>query len=87
MRSPLHLKKLLSQYMVNVTNSGNMDAVDVVLGFLAPPGAGENGVPLQVLFGAASASAERSVVKLPALVLLISKCTPVLQVSNVCSSR
>ena len=28
-----------------------MDAGDVVLGFLAPPGAGKDGVPLQTLFG------------------------------------
>merc|ERR1712113_695140 len=39
------------QYAVNVTNTGGMDADDVVLGFLSPPGAGENGVPLKVLFG------------------------------------
>jgi len=28
-----------------------VDADDVVLGFMTPPGAGENGVPLQTLFG------------------------------------
>merc|ERR1712232_46271 len=28
-----------------------MDADDVVLGFLVPPGAGQNGVPLKSLFG------------------------------------
>ena len=28
-----------------------MDADDVVLGFLTPPGAGKDGVPLQTLFG------------------------------------
>merc|ERR1711948_136794 len=39
------------QYAVNVTNTGGMDADDVVLGFLTPPGAGSNGVPLKVLFG------------------------------------
>lgn len=39
------------KYTVNVTNTGNMDADDVVLGFLKPPQAGINGVPLQVLFG------------------------------------
>jgi len=39
------------QYAVNVTNTGAMDADDVVLGFLKPPGAGEDGVPLQSLFG------------------------------------
>ena len=41
----------LVAYMVNVTNTGKMDADDVVLGFLVPPGAGQNGVPLQTLFG------------------------------------
>jgi hypothetical protein len=39
------------QYVVNVTNTGNMDADDVVLGFIAPPGAGTNGLPLRTLFG------------------------------------
>lgn len=38
-------------YAVNVTNTGGVDADDVVLGFMTPPGAGSNGVPLQVLFG------------------------------------
>lgn len=38
-------------YTINVTNTGAVDADDVVLGFLVPPGAGENGVPLQQLFG------------------------------------
>ena len=28
-----------------------MDADDAVLGFLKPPGGGQNGVPLQTLFG------------------------------------
>ena len=41
----------LADYMVEVKNTGDMDADDVVLGFLVPPGAGENGVPLQTLFG------------------------------------
>lgn len=41
----------LVNYMVNVTNSGEMDADDVVLGFLVPPNAGKDGVPLQTLFG------------------------------------
>eukprot|EP00935_MAST-01C_sp_MAST-1C-sp1_P002246 g2246.t1 len=41
----------LVQYAVNVTNSGSIDADDVVLGFLKPPGAGTGGVPLQTLFG------------------------------------
>lgn len=39
------------QYMVNVTNTGAVDADDVVLGFISPPGAGTNGLPLQTLFG------------------------------------
>jgi hypothetical protein len=38
-------------YFVKVTNTGSLDADDVVLGFLTPPGAGENGVPLKYLFG------------------------------------
>ena len=38
-------------YVVNVSNIGSIDADDVVLGFLVPPGAGSNGVPLQTLFG------------------------------------
>ena len=47
----LKASKPLVNYWVNVTNTGKMDADDVVLGFLKPPGAGENGVPLQTLFG------------------------------------
>merc|ERR1719379_957074 len=39
------------QYVVNVSNIGNKDSDDVVLGFLTPPGAGTNGIPLKVLFG------------------------------------
>ena len=35
---------------VQVTNTGSVDADDVVLGFLEPPGAGDKGVPLQTLF-------------------------------------
>jgi len=38
-------------YIVDVTNTGEMDADEVVLGFVVPPGAGENGVPLKSLFG------------------------------------
>ena len=38
-------------YTVKVTNSGDIDADDVVLGFVHPPGAGKNGVPLKSLFG------------------------------------
>lgn len=41
----------LVDYWVDVTNTGKVDSDDVVLGFLVPPGAGENGVPLQTLFG------------------------------------
>ena len=41
----------LVNYEVKVTNTGTVDADDVVLGFLVPPGAGVNGVPLQTLFG------------------------------------
>ena len=42
---------LVASYAVNVTNTGNVDSDDVVLGFLVPPGAGSGGVPLQELFG------------------------------------
>lgn len=38
-------------YAVNVTNVGSVDSDDVVLGFLTPPGAGKEGVPLSTLFG------------------------------------
>jgi len=41
----------LAKYQVNVTNTGNYDADDVVLGFIVPPNAGMDGVPLQSLFG------------------------------------
>jgi pre-mRNA-splicing factor SYF2/beta-D-xylosidase 4 len=41
----------LVSYFLNVSNTGKVDSDDVVLGFLVPPGAGENGVPLQTLFG------------------------------------
>jgi hypothetical protein len=40
----------LVAYSVNVTNTGTMDADDAVLGFLVPPGAGVDGVPLQQLY-------------------------------------
>jgi hypothetical protein len=43
--------KATVEFSVNVTNSGTKDSDDVVLGFLTPPGAGQNGVPLKVLFG------------------------------------
>lgn len=45
------LQTAAGQYWVNVTNTGPIDSDDVVLGFLVPPGAGQNGVPLQQLFG------------------------------------
>lgn len=48
--APQH-SEMASEYWVNVTNNGPVDADTVVLGFLSPPGAGENGVPLQYLFG------------------------------------
>jgi len=38
-------------YAVNVTNTGSMDADDVVLGFISPPGSGLYGQPLKTLFG------------------------------------
>jgi len=41
----------IAVYQVNVTNTGNYDADDSVLGFIVPPGAGNNGVPLKYLFG------------------------------------
>merc|ERR1712054_134301 len=46
-RSSPSLKELgaetpLVKYRVNVTNTGNVDSDDVVLGFLSPPGAGTN---------------------------------------------
>jgi len=47
----LSAKAPLVNYFVDVKNTGNVDSDDVVLGFLVPPGAGENGVPLQTLFG------------------------------------
>jgi len=40
-----------AQFFVNVTNTGDVDADDVVLGFITPPGAGKDGVPLKSLFG------------------------------------
>jgi pre-mRNA-splicing factor SYF2/beta-D-xylosidase 4 len=42
---------LASKFQVNVTNTGSVDSDDVVLGFLTPPGAGQNGVALKTLFG------------------------------------
>ena len=48
---PAALQATAAQFWVNVTNTGAVDSDDVVLGFLVPPGAGQNGVPLQELFG------------------------------------
>jgi hypothetical protein len=48
---PAGLKTVAADFWVNVTNTGSVDSDDVVLGFLVPPGAGTNGVPLQELFG------------------------------------
>jgi hypothetical protein len=39
------------QYAVDVTNTGQVDADDAVLGFMVPPQAGTGGIPLQSLFG------------------------------------
>ena len=38
-------------FVINVTNTGTVDADDVVLGFISPPGAGTDGLPLKELFG------------------------------------
>ena len=48
---PASLKAVAADFFVNVTNTGAVDSDDVVLGFLVPPGAGVDGVPLQELFG------------------------------------
>jgi hypothetical protein len=48
---PPSLKKVSADFWVNVTNTGSVDSDDIVLGFITPPGAGVNGVPLQELFG------------------------------------
>jgi hypothetical protein len=48
---PKSLQNAAADFYVNVTNTGAIDADDVVLGFLVPPGAGVDGVPLQLLFG------------------------------------
>jgi hypothetical protein len=48
---PAGLQAVAADFWVNVTNTGSVDSDDVVLGFLVPPGAGTNGVPLQELFG------------------------------------
>ena len=48
---PASLKEIAADFYVNVTNTGSVDSDDIVLGFLVPPGAGADGVPLQELFG------------------------------------
>ena len=48
---PKSLQEVAVDFYVNVTNTGSLDADDVVLGFLVPPGAGSGGVALQELFG------------------------------------
>jgi hypothetical protein len=48
---PASLQTVAVDYYVNVTNTGSLDADDVVLGFMVPPGAGTGGVALQELFG------------------------------------
>jgi len=45
------LEAPMVKYQINVTNTGKYDADDVVLGFIVPPGAGIDGVPLKYLFG------------------------------------
>jgi hypothetical protein len=42
--------RALSGVTIQVSNTGDVDADEVVLGFLVPPGAGIGGVPLQTLF-------------------------------------
>lgn len=45
---PATLQDIAVFYYVNVTNTGAVDSDEVVLGFLAPPGNGTNGVPIKV---------------------------------------
>ena len=40
-----------ANFTISVTNTGDVDADDVVLGFITPPGAGDHGMPLKSLFG------------------------------------
>ena len=40
----------LVSYYIKVTNTGKVDSDDVVLGFLVPPNAGKDGMPLQTLY-------------------------------------
>jgi hypothetical protein len=53
------LRAVAADFFVNVTNTGSVDSDDVVLGFLVPPGAGIDGVPLQVRFCLQSVFARR----------------------------
>lgn len=48
---PPSLKKVAASFWVNVTNTGTVDSDDIVLGFIIPPGSGQNGTPIQELFG------------------------------------
>merc|ERR1711957_622237 len=45
------MSQVATEITVKVTNTGDIDADDAVLGFLTAPGAGKDGVPLQSLFG------------------------------------
>ena len=40
-----------ASFEVQVTNTGDVDADDVVLGFITPPDAGKDGVAIKTLFG------------------------------------
>ena len=42
------MERPVAEYVVHVTNTGAVDADDVVLGLMKPPGAGVGGTPLQV---------------------------------------
>lgn len=45
------MKQPVEPFKVKVTNTGSVDADDVVLAFASAPGAGQNGIPLQDLVG------------------------------------
>merc|ERR1711937_6633 len=45
------MKQPMQPFQVKVTNTGPVDADDVVLAFASAPGAGQNGIPLQDLVG------------------------------------
>lgn len=47
----LAMMQLVEPFKVQVTNTGSVDADDVVLAFASAPGAGKNGIPLQDLVG------------------------------------